>query len=151
MSIQNQVEQSPISTNSLLSHAYEYLRGLRILAAAGSSPPITVMGMLAAHALELTLKGYLVSKGMVEGDFIGPNKIGHNLEAALQECEKRGLKLTVEKTWMNLLDIQHNKPFLYRYGRDGWGQSIPGDPVSLTDYVERVMRQVCDALGQPVG
>ena len=136
-----------VSARSLLLHADQYLKALRILVHADAGGPILVIGHVAAHALELTFKGYLLHKGMTENEFIRRDGVGHDLERAWEECEVRGLVLVAEKSWMHTLNQQHNRPHLYRYGRDGWGQGIPGDPNSLLSYVENVMRQVAAALG----
>ena len=54
-----------VSARSFLNHCGEYQRALAILADS-SVPPITVMGLLAAHAIELALKAYLVAGGMTD-------------------------------------------------------------------------------------
>jgi hypothetical protein len=139
--------EATASASSFLAHCGEYLRALNLLSAA-AAPPILVMGALAAHALELALKAYLMAAGMSEDDFIGKGKIGHDLERALAECELRGFKYSRERTWLSLLNIQHNNPYLYRYGRDGWGQSIPGDPRSLCSFVDTVVADINGAIAQ---
>jgi hypothetical protein len=136
-----------ISARSLLGHCGEYQRALSILSES-QAPPITVMGLLAAHAIELAFKAYLVACGMTENDFIGRGQIGHDLERALRECEQRDFRFNRERTWLGLLNIQHNNPYLYRYGRDGWGQSIPGDPRSLCQYVGSLVTDVQAAIDQ---
>ena len=130
-----------VSVQSFLNHCGEYQRALTLLAAS-PLPPITVMGSLAAHTIELALKAYLVACGMAEDDFVGKGKIGHDLERALAECEQRNFRFNRERTWLGLLNLQHNNPYLYRYGRDGWGQSIPGDPRSLCEYVDSLVADV---------
>jgi hypothetical protein len=137
---------APISANSLMHHSYEFLRALRILSEKDIQGPVLVMGLIAAHTLELAFKAYLLARGMTEEDFTRPGGIGHDIERALSECETRGLNLSGERAWINVLNIQHNYPFLYRYGRQGWGQSIPGNRASLTENVERVLFEVASSI-----
>jgi hypothetical protein len=134
-----------ISARSFLNHCSEYQRAFAILADS-RTPPITVMGSLAAHTIELALKAYLVACGMTEDDFVGRGQIGHDLERALAECERRNFRFNRERTWLDLLNLQHNSPYLYRYGREGWGQSIPGDPRSLCDYVNSLVADVLTSI-----
>jgi hypothetical protein len=143
-------EAARVSPRSFLMHCHEYQRALLILAES-PRPPITVMGLLAAHAIELGLKAFLVATGMSEKDFVGRGKIAHDLERALEECERRGFRFNRERTWLSLLHKQHNHPYLYRYGRDGWGQSIPGDPRSLCEYVNLLVADVEAAMANLPG
>lgn len=71
------------------------------------------IGLLASQAIELSLKSYLISKGWEENKL---KKIGHNLEKAMEESSKAGLKINLsQKFSVQVLSLSHDSPFLFRY------------------------------------
>jgi hypothetical protein len=96
-----------------------------------------------SHALELTLKAYLLARGADEADLI---KIGHNLKDAHEEAAKRGLKVKGEHTvaLIERLSEFHNA-FIFRYPiltKDERRLVVRGHLVKATEVLE-IVASIC--------
>lgn len=101
--------------------------------------------VVAAQCLELTLKAFLLQKGMTAEDFKRRGGIGHNLAEAWAACIERGLDLPAElPLWARHLHACHGPPFLFRYARENSGIAMP--PLqTLLEGLQSVMDTVARA------
>lgn len=98
------------------------------------------IGLLASQAIELSLKGYLLKKGWDTATI--RKELGHNLEKAWNAASKNGLKLHFDHAFtVSVLNISHDKPYLFRYPEDGVAAGIP-EPKVLCDDVATIIDAV---------
>lgn len=100
---------------------------------------LSPIGLMASQAIELALKAYLTAKGRKERELIA---IGHDLSALLDEAQKEGLKTHFDQDFsVNVLSLNHNRPFLYRYPKNGVAAAIT-KPRVLVDHVGSIIEKV---------
>lgn len=105
-----------------LDRARGLLTGLEALAPLGPRQAEAAI-FLASWCLELTLKGYLESKGQTKVEL---RTIQHNLAALWAKASDHGLPiLAMPPRWCFLLSTTHDKPFHQRYPTDAAASSAP--------------------------
>lgn len=106
-----------------LDAANIYLDGVTTLARHSPRPPVDTCGLLAAHAVEVGLKAFLLWSGQPEAQV---RKIGHDLRRAWDETRSAGLGLPEHHPWwVHVLATGHGAPYLYRYPKVGIASAIP--------------------------
>ena len=106
-----------------LDAAKGYLTGLKILAEKNRGGTVDSMGLLASQAIELCLKAYLLSIGWADAKL---KDIGHNLVLAWSSAREGGLPIDKEPSFeIQLLSINHDKPFYFRYPKEKIATAIP--------------------------
>jgi hypothetical protein len=120
-------ERSPAL--GLLNLAWEYSEAAKKVD--GEPELKNVSRFLACRSVELALKAYLRAKGWDENEL---RKVGHNLQAALEEAERAGLgeacpiehgfriSLVLLNTWYETKDFEY--PFVAPELRTVWTQPV---------------------------
>lgn len=125
--------QYPVETpDSYLEGAEEYRKAVELLLVRPTETPIEPLGLLAAHCVELLLKALLLASG-VSLATLRSQEVRHSLNALWQLALDRNLPLEDPVPfWCQALALAHDKPFMYRYPRPGWGVIVP-EPQDLRD------------------
>lgn len=105
--------RQPTRADGFMIVARDLLQGVEALSALQSIPPRSC-ALLAAHALECTLKAFLSHKGEKTKTLIN---VGHNLESLWNRAyEKKTLSISKEPPdWVNTLSSGHGPKFYFRY------------------------------------
>lgn len=112
-----------MTAEKYLNSAKGYLESLEILSERLGSNLVDSMGLISSHAIELTLKAYLIHVGLDEKQL---KKIGHNLDDAWLAAHKAGLPISKEPIFsIRLLSISHDRPFYFRYPKEKTATAIP--------------------------
>lgn len=107
-----------------LELAQDYLRALNVLCIETTPRVIEPIGLLASQAIELSLKAYLVYKGLCVNRL--RIDIGHDLTKAWNAAAHKGLMLPNSSLYtVQLLSLSHNRPFRFRYPENKVGAAIP--------------------------
>ena len=110
-----------ISSKDFLERSKDYLIALEALTKHLRTELLNSIGLIASHSIELALKAFLIEKGFEEKEL---RRIGHNLEDAWNKSTGKGLKLEIENKYsVDILNIYHDKPHLYRYPKKGVGSA----------------------------
>src|SRR5262245_10855037 len=100
----------PVSAGSLLAGAKELGLALPILKGNREGVPLRAYALLTAHAVELCLKAFLLSRGW------SPERaksLGHDLASAWKAAAGEGLRIPVAVPyWCELLDSIHSYPYV---------------------------------------
>jgi hypothetical protein len=83
------------------------------------------VALLAGHALETSLKAYLLANGWSEDQI--RTQIGHDLNRAWTHAESSGLSLpsATPPDWCDKLNKAHASPYLLRYPPTNTGIVLP--------------------------
>lgn len=109
----SKLPSGPTSARSLLAGAKEFSYPLPILERNRDGIPLRACMVLAAHAVELCLKAYLLAIGLDDNHI---RKLGHDLEAAWLAAVASGLALdSTFPYWCQLLNSAHAYPYVGRY------------------------------------
>jgi hypothetical protein len=133
----------PVTHVTLFTGACEYCRAAWMLAG-DRFHPIVPFAQLVCHSVELALKSYLLFTGADEQRL---RSIGHDLQAAWEECRRQSLEVTFPTGWLMTLGYQYDGPFIFRYWRQGIGWSIPGTPKQVAETTFAALRQIGTAIG----
>ena len=118
-----------------------YFKAIDIIINSNEDCPSDVSGFLVSHCLELSLKAFLLSKGLDESRVI---KIGHNLNDAWNKAVENGLPIDSSLfSWCDKLNSAHNRPFLFRYARTNTGLVTPSFKTSHFN-----LNKILDIVGQ---
>lgn len=97
--------------------------GVRTLADAGPSRALP-LAMIAAHALECILKGYLSRSG--NDSAVKQSSIRHDLVALWDRAVSAGLSVArTPPSWVSRLGELHNTPYYMRYSTGVHGLVLP--------------------------
>jgi HEPN domain-containing protein len=152
VSLQQQATtQLPIPTPSAIGYGYslgndtpynfavlaeEFLTAAKVLNAHEKNYPSGPTYFLIFQALELQLKSFLRGKGVSLRDL--SHKIGHSIQTAIEESEKRGLNLDLDpkfrQSLMEFGEAHRRRDHLYRRTRKGFVFR----PTDLIDLVDKV-------------
>ena len=140
--------RSHIAPIAFWIHASDYLASSRELPVQPAPPDQPSRYFLPCRAVELSLKAFLSWKGMTIGE-LASRTIGHDLEAALTEAEKRGLWSIVAEIngWR---DAIVNASHYYRYkvleypaiGEALGAYSGLPDTAPLVDFTDELLRAI---------
>jgi hypothetical protein len=138
--IQSYVEggNHPVTCSTLFMGACEYCRAAWVLAG-DRFLPIVPFAQLVCHSIELGLKSYLLFTGADEQRL---RSIGHDLQAAWEECRLQNLQVNFPTGWLMTLGFQYDGPFIFRYWRHGIGWSVPGSPKQVAETAFAALRQI---------
>ena len=104
---------APVSARSLLAGAKELGLALPILKSNREGVPLRAYALLTAHAVELCLKAFLLSRGWSQARAKG---LGHDLTSAWKAAAAEGLGIAPAiPYWCELLDSIHSYPYVGRY------------------------------------
>lgn len=134
-----------MTAHTLYQGATHYARAALVLCPDYGS--IVIMAQIGAHAVELGLKAFLLSKGMTEAEFTSRDGIGHDLERAWAECVRRGIQ-TPCPPWLSFINMQFGAPFIYRYWREGIGWGLPGTPETFAQSVKALVLDIGREIGE---
>jgi hypothetical protein len=118
--------------------ANEFARAAEIIQSNAETHMTTVVGANAAHATELALRAFLLSKMQwIEVRGISSR---HDLERLWNEAAKRGLPIKPDAPrWCRMLNAAHSEPYLFRYPKTGTGVALPGEAL-------KGLRELLDAV-----
>lgn len=133
----------PVTSFTLFMGACEYCRAAWVLAG-DRNHPMVPFAQLVCHSVELGLKSYLLFTGAGERCL---RTLGHDLQAAWEECRRRGLEVQFPPGWLMALGSQYDGPFIFRYWREGIGWSIPGTRKHVAETTLGALRQIGMAIG----
>jgi hypothetical protein len=121
--------QSSTNTNPNISFEYiqmaeQFFRGYSLIPDA--FPIDYAKYFLFCHAIEISLKAYLVHLG--DDAELVKEKYGHNIKKLLQDCKKRGLAISADTVaGLSMLNQAHQK-YWSRYPKQDWTTGIPTIP-----------------------
>ena len=114
-----------------LGVAYGMLPGVKALAVANPTAPLALC-LVAAHALECTLKAYLSRDG--NDDVVKRPDIRHNLVALWKLAHIQGLRIPADPPgWVEMLGHLHNSPYYLRYSTGVHGIQSPASEPMTTE------------------
>jgi len=123
--------------------AEEFLTAAKVLNVHGNNWPCGPTYFLIFQALELQLKSFLRGKGVPLKDL--SQKIGHSIQTAIAESEKRGLDLGLDpkfrQSLMEFSEAHRRRDHLYRSTRKG-PIFRPSDLIDLVDKVRSDCKRV---------
>jgi len=104
--------------------ARELLQGVEVLSISPNISP-RAPALIAAHALECSLKGFLWHKG--KSVAIRKRKVQHDLVALWDMAHKEGLSISqVPPDWCTILSSGHGPNFYFRYQKGERGTVVHG-------------------------
>jgi len=103
----------PGPPHSYIGVAQQLCEGITVLAAA-EHPPSVALAMLAAHALECSLRAYLTRKG--DDKRLNKKPLRHNINALWALAYQEGLGVPeLPDAWVSALSDLHDEPYDLRY------------------------------------
>ena len=122
-----------------IERAREFQAAVQILCGEHGRHTLSAIGLLASHAIELALKAYLVKHGKTEKEI---KNIGHDLSLAWREAKNLGLRLQWDEEYtMQVLNLSHSVPYLFRYPITGVAEGITA-PEVLNRHLETIITEV---------
>jgi len=117
--------ESTVSPKSLLENAIGLGDAVEVLVAKRQNSTVYAIGILAAHALEISLKGYLLCRDFSEKK-LKEKKIRHNLIELWKAAVEKGLSIEADPPyWVQVLNFSHNEPYYFRYPPHEFGVGVP--------------------------
>ena len=102
----------PGPPHSYIGVAQQLCEEIKVLATA-ENPPAQPLAMLAAHALECSLKAYLSRKG--DDKRLSKKRIRHSISALWALASRQGLAVPEIAPWVCGLSDLHDAPYDLRY------------------------------------
>lgn len=138
------IRGSTVSPKSLLENAIGLADAVEVLVAKRQNSTVYAIGILAAHALEVSLKGYLLYRGVSEGEL--KKNIRHDLMKAWSAAKEVGLSIDPNiPHWVQVLNFSHNDPYYFRYPPEEFGVGIPNVD-ELVQNIKSVITTVQDVI-----
>ncbi len=132
---------NPNVAYEFLQMAAQFFRGYSLIPDVG--PIDYARYFLFCHAIELTLKAYLVHLGDDPEDLA--RTYGHNIKKLMRDCKKRGLPASYDQIGaLSILNEPHQK-YWARYPKQEWSKGIP-----LVPQFEDEARALLDAVSTTV-
>lgn len=132
--------------HTYLGVAWAMLEGVNTLAASENPPPAP-LALIAAHALECTLKAYLSRNG--DDSHVKKKDIQHNLLELWSCANNDGLSITSDPPeWVRMLSNVHKRPYTLRYSEGVHGLVLPA-PYPMTTELSALVSKVSRQLGSP--